>query len=131
MLTLWTEQPIGISRSIKGFPVFMGKTVVDNRVWQVAAVEELLVTIGNHGCLGCPPYPREDFIVGGVGFALTDHLVTKNVGKDEGHRFNNLGSPHHVVLVNLEDCEPLSVGAGGRNKGRNDSLLHVRAGRVS
>ena len=108
----------------------MGKTVVDNWVWQVAAVKELFVTINDHGRLGCPPYPRQDFVVGGVGFTVTVHLVTKNVGKDEGHRFNKLGHLHHVGLVNLEDCEPLSVGAGGRNKGRNDSLLHVRAGRV-
>lgn len=130
VLTLRTEQTIGVGWGVEGRVVFMVEAVVDDRVGQVLAVEELLVPVGNDRRLGGQLDPAEDLLVGCVDLPVAVHLVAKDIGKDEGLRGDVAADDRHVGFVDLQHCQPLLLGTGSGNEGRHDSLFHVGAGGV-
>ena len=125
VLTLRTKQTVSIGWSSQVIVMLVVKAVIDNGVWQVLRVEELLVTVGNDRGFWCHPHAFENLFIGCVDFAIAVHLITENIGKDKGNWRDIGGDDGYVGLVNFQNGQPFLLWLGCGDKRRNDSLLHV------
>ena len=110
--------------------MLMIKAIVDYRIGQVLRIEELFVAIGNDRGLWCHAHAFENLFVGRIDFAITIHLITKNIGKDKCNWRDVRSNDSNVGLIDFQDSQAFLLWLGRGNKSRDNSLLHVRSGRV-